>query len=175
MICLFKKLWTYITWLWHEWARDDTNMFRTGLEAIGGALILFLFPLVSIIIIISQVTHEHSPTFLSFSYPLLTIALSDMYDAFSRMGENHIKNKKVICRIVLSAASLGLALWLSFADTMNWWHALPLIPLLLNGVILARDMLARWRISIDLMCLEMEGAINGEERKNTTETSAVDN
>lgn len=149
-------------------------MFNTGLEAAGGALILLVFPLISVVTIGHQIMSNQPPEFFSFSYPILTISLSDVYDAFGRLGEDIMKNRKVYLRIILSILSFLLALCLTFSDEMTLLHATPILPILLNGLLLFRDMYARWNISVDLMCREMGGVTRNVANANTPETNTAD-
>lgn len=150
---------------------DENNLFKNSADACGGLFVLFIFPFISLGVIIVQFFSKQPPTFLSYSYPVATLCLSDAYDAWGRKDNNKLKNAKLYTRIAIDIVAFLAALGLSYCSMVLWLHYIPISLLPINGLLLIRDMVYHWRISLALPPLEQKG-VDGDEEKRHDDVAA---
>lgn len=130
---MFKAVYRY-------WTSDESNIFRDYKDALFGFVVLVLLPFLSLIAVwnTSGFAYKFDNTgtaFWAYSFPLISVSISGLSDAFARLEFNAEKNAKLVVRIVINLVA-GL-----LAGIMGWqWNLflrlLPAILLVINGLLL---------------------------------------
>lgn len=118
------------------WCDEEGFIFDSALDALGGFLVLVIWPLLSLIISFPVAQID----FLSYTFPIITIIIADMYDSFGRFKDAH-KNKefKLKVRVILDTIALLFTLLVPQAQEIRFLWVIPFVLLILNGVLLVRE------------------------------------
>lgn len=93
------------------WSAEETNIFKNYTDALAGFVVLVILPAIALI----SAVIEREYTFWNYTFPLLSISLAGLYDAYGRYEGPSPKNQKLVIRalfdffaIFFSALCLGM-------------------------------------------------------------------
>ena len=84
------------------WFNMSSNVFKNYKDALLGLLALIIVPGFSLLLAID--TFEVA--FLSYGFPLFSIAIAGLYDTYGRYEKKAIKNKKLLVRACFNCAAI---------------------------------------------------------------------
>lgn len=127
------------------WIASQTNIFKNYIDAILGIIVLVFLPLGSLML----VNVSEDTGFWIYVFPLISISLAGVYDAYGRYEKDSPQNFKLGIRVVLDMLAIFFAAY--FANTERIWaHYIPSILLLLNGSILLFEAVNRIKTAIEI-------------------------
>lgn len=144
---MIKTIYTY----WHS---DESNIFGDYKDALFGFTVLVLLPLLSIISIwqtsgfVCELDSKGT-VFWAYSFPLISIGISGLFDAVARLELNAPKNPKLVVRIVINSFAALLAGIMGGQGNIIF-RLIPALLLSVNGLLLIREIWANIVTSIML-------------------------
>lgn len=123
----------------------ETNIFKNYFDAFLGIIVLICLPLCSLIMVFTS----DNTGFWSYVFPLSSISLAGVYDAYGRYEKGAPQNFKLGTRVVLDFMAMFLAACVSNIDK-TWKHYIPSIILLLSGGILLFEAINRIKTAIEI-------------------------
>lgn len=115
-------------------------IFKNCLDAWLGLLVLIVIPSISIILAFNQ-----SINFFNFYFPIISICLAEIYDAYGRKDGNDKKGTILNIRIVLALFSLMNLILVFFIEKYYW---LPSLILILNALLIVVEIFLRIKLNI---------------------------
>lgn len=146
---------------WKIWNQLEYNFFRNSMDAVGGFVVLVIFPFISLLAFIIQVITQSPASLFSYTFPMVTICASATYDILGRWKNSAFLRFKLLIRGGLVFLAFVGSLILSLASNMSWWHLIPIAFLLFSGFLLLNDMRTRWKISWTLLFVSQGGVNTG--------------
>lgn len=144
---MINAIYTY----WHS---DESNIFGDYKDALFGFTVLVLLPLLSIISIWQTSgfvceLDRNGTVFWAYSFPLISIGISGIFDAVTRLEINAPKNPKLVVRIVINSFAALLAGIMGGQGSIIF-RLIPALLLSVNGLLLIREIWANIVTSIML-------------------------
>lgn len=120
------------------------NVFY-NVDAVLGIVILICLPLGSLI----SINISKNTDFWSYAFPLISIALAGIYDAYGRYEKNSSKNFKLCIRVILDTLAIFFGAYFSNVNLI-WKHYIPSIILLFSGIMLLSEAINRIKTAIEI-------------------------
>lgn len=121
---------------------EEYYIFRNCFDALLGLLILVVIPIVSIILTFEI---DQNVDFFNFCFPIISICLAEIYDAYGRKDGNPKKGIVLNIRIVFSVISL---LSLIFVFILGKCYWIPSAILVLNALLIIVEIILRFNYTI---------------------------
>ena len=132
MGCRIKQIKEYFTDI-------DANIFRNYIDALFGSVVLIILPIVSLVYTFVAL---ETPQFFSYLFPVLSICIAGIYDAYGRYEENQRKKSKLRFRIICDLIALSAAIVATWLKNILLVVIAPSI-LVLSGLLLVYEIFYR--------------------------------
>lgn len=144
---MIKAIYTY----WHS---DESNIFGDYKDALFGFTVLVILPLLSIVSIWQTSgfvceLDNNGTAFWAYSFPLISIGISGLFDAITRLEASSPKNPKLVVRIVINSLAVLLANIMDGQGNIMF-RMIPTLLLSINGLLLLCEIWANIVTSIML-------------------------
>jgi len=126
------------------WGARDNNIFNSYIDALLGFIPLIVFPVLSLVMVIRVA----QPTTWNYTFPIISICVAGMYDAYGRYKRGAPRNVKLGIRTGVDFFALVLS-----AILMNEIWYIRLIPtalLALCGIALIFEVFLRVNAAIQM-------------------------
>lgn len=133
---------------------DESNIFRDYKDALFGFAVLVVLPLLSLFSVWKTRGFVYNAdgiglAFWSYSFPLISISISGLFDAITRIEPNAKRNPKLVVRIVFNSIAALLS-GVMCGSTTAVLRLVPAALLSVNGLLLLREIGANVTLSIRL-------------------------
>lgn len=116
---------------------EEYYIFRNCIDALLGLFILVIIPIISVILALNI---DEDVNFFNFYFPIISICLAEIYDAYGRKDGNTKKGTVLNIRIVLAVVSLLSLIFILCLDQCYW---LPPSILVLNALLIIFEIFLR--------------------------------
>lgn len=137
-----SKIWRFAK---NYWLDRETYIFKNYIDAICGAIVLILLPMISLI----TVSFVSQPTWDNYLFPIVSIALAGAYDTYGRYEHGSPKNFKLGLRLIIDLIAMFLSA-LSLGINSTILRFAPSCILLFCGLTLTVEIFARIDTAIKL-------------------------
>lgn len=121
---------------------EEYYIFRNCTDALFGLLVLVIIPIASVIL---ALTIDEAVNFFNFYFPIISICLAEIYDAYGRKDGNTKKEIILNIRIIFAGVSLS-SLILVFLLNKYYW--IPSLILVLNALLIIFEILIRIKYNV---------------------------
>ena len=142
-----KRIQQYI---WHKFLSEESFIFKNGYDTLLGSIVLIVLPGISLFSTLFYVGESTEVSFLNYSFPLLSISLAGVYDAYGRLKQDSVSNMKLYIRIIIDIVAFSSTVFVDYFDKINMIWLSPIV-LLVCSLILISEIIVRIRICFKLL------------------------
>ena len=124
----------------------ESNLFNNYIDALLGAIVLLLFPVLSLILVFFILNNAN---LLNYVFPLFSICIAGAYDTYGRYRPNNPRNIKLAIRLVFEFCVIIISL---VAIVIKNQFLIILAPalLVLPGILILFEVFNRVKVAIQI-------------------------